>query len=687
MRSIPRRHLLLGAAVGGTALAAGTVTPAVAAPPHASDLDKQARDLLRRMRVPRGPATADGPVWSPYATGFAGVPAEGLTHGAVGGLGGEIVTVRTADALAEAIARPAPTVVLVEGTIAVAPFGTNLPVSGDTTIAGVGRGAEIVGGGFQLEHVRNVVIRNLTIRDSFVAGDWDGKSEGNDNDGIRVDTSAHVWIDHCEFVRLGDGQVDIRKDSTAVTVSHSIFRDHNKTLGVGWTDNVVTTLTVHHCWFSNTYQRNGSIDNVAAGHLYNNYLHGQAHYGTMSRGAAQLLVESSVYEEGEDAIVAKDAASRVHSRGNRFHGVRGRKDDTGPTFEASDHYAYTADPVDEVPELVTTHAGPHARRESTPRRLRVALDGTGDVASVSAAVGAASRSPHPVEIVIAPGEYREIVRLWSTVPAGTVLRSETGDAADVSLTYDLANGTEKFYGGDFGRTGGCTVAVLGGDVTLADLTLVNAYDEAVHGSSQALALRTVADRVVLDGLHLIGNQDTFLAETRGDDDVCRVYTVGSLIEGDVDFIYGNATMVVENSEIRSLDRGSNSNNGYVAAPNTAAGNLGFLFIGCTFTAESGTADGSVHLGRPWHPSSDPDVEPSAVIRDSHLGAHVSTPAWSDMGGWPWQEDFLREWANDGPGAAPSGRDVPGRPQLTAEEAAVHTRETYLSGDDAWAPWA
>src|SRR5699024_2210212 len=178
MRSIPRRHLLLGAAVGGTALAAGTVAPAVAAPPHASDPDKPARDLprrlrvpparasdlgkqagdrLRRMRVPRGPATADGPVWSPYATGFAGVPAEGLTHGAVGGLGGEIVTVRTVDALAEAIARPAPTVVLVEGTIAVAPFGTNLPVSGDTTIAGVGRGAEIVGGGFQLEHVRNVV--------------------------------------------------------------------------------------------------------------------------------------------------------------------------------------------------------------------------------------------------------------------------------------------------------------------------------------------------------------------------------------------------------------------------------------------------------------------------------------------------------------------------------------------------
>ncbi|WP_198684079.1 pectinesterase family protein [Brachybacterium sp. YJGR34] len=686
MRSIPRRHVLSGAVVGGAALAAGSAVPATAAPPaDPSDLDAQAEDLLRRLRVPKGPATADGPVWSPLATGFAGVPDEALPHGAVGGLGGEIVTVSTSEQLAAAIVRREPTVVLVDGSITIEPFGTTLPVSSHTTIAGIGRTAEIVGGGFQLEQVSNVVFRNLTLRDSYLAGDWDGKD--NDVDGIRVDTSDHVWIDHCEFVRLGDGQVDLRKNSTALTVSWSIFRDHNKSLGVGWTDDVVTTLTVHHTAFWNTYQRNGSIDNVAAGHLYNNHLHGQAHYGTMSRGASQLLVEASVYEEGEDAIVAKDEASRVDSRGNRFHGIRGRKDHTGATFEASDHYSYAADPVDEVPALLAEHAGPHARREKVGRRVRVALDGSGEFASVSAAVGATSRSSHPVEIVVAPGEYREIVRVWSTVPAGSVLRGETGDAADVTITYDLANGSEKFYGGSFGRTGGCTLAVLADAFTLADLTLVNAYDEQEHGNSQALALRTVADRVVLDGLHLVGNQDTFLAETPNWETSCRVYTVGSVIEGDVDFVYGNATMVVEDSEIRCLDRGSDSNNGYVCAPSTATGNLGFLFTGCTFTAEPGMAEESFHLGRPWHPSSHPDVSPSAVIRDSHLGAHVRTPAWSDMGGWPWEEDFLRERDNTGPGAVPAGGDTTGRPQLTDEEAALHTRETYLTGADDWAPWA
>ena len=504
-----------------------------------------------------------------------------------------------------------------------------------------------------------------------------------DNDGVRVDTSHHVWIDHCEFARLGDGLVDVRKNATAVTISWCIFRDHNKAVGVGWTEDVLTEITLHHNWSSNTYQRNASIDNVAAGHVYSCLFQGQAQYGTMSRGAAQLVVESCIYEDGEDAIVAKDPDSRVHSRGNRFTSIRGRKDDTGPTFEPSDSYAYTAEPLDDLAEIVTRHAGPHVRRERTGRRIRVALDGSGDVASIGAAVGAAWRAEHPVEIVVAPGTYREIVRVLPGTPAGLVLRGETGDAADVVLTYDLAAGTEKFYGGDFGHTGAVTLAVLADDVTVRDLTIENAYDEETHGRSQAQALRTTGDRITLEGVRLLGHQDTFLAETPGRGAASRVYVRDSFIEGDVDFVYGSATLVLEGTEIRSLGRGEEGAGGYVFAPNTEAGIRGILATDCTFTSDA--ADGSVFLGRPWHPSSNPDVAPSAVVRDSHLGAHIGTPAWSDMGGWPWEEDFLREHANTGPGAAP-GDDVVGRPQLTAEEAAEHTRENYLRGEDDWTPW-
>ena len=680
MPFVSRRQFTTALGVASVA-ALASAGAASAAPPE----NRGGGELLRRMHVPVGRSTADGPVWSPSPTGFAGVPTEEAPSGAIGGQGGTVLVVREASALAEAVLREGPTVVLVEGTLTIDPFGTNLKVSSDTSILGVGRGAEIVGGGFHLDEVANVVIRNLTFRDSYVPGDWDGKDDDNDNDGIRVDTSHHVWIDHCEFARLGDGLVDVRKNATNVTISWCIFRDHNKTIGVGWTEDVLTEITLHHNWSSNTYQRNASIDNVAAGHVYSCLFQGQGQYGTMSRGASQLVVESCIYEDGEDAIVAKDPASRVHSRDNRFTAIRGRKDDTGPTFEPSDHYPYTAEPLDDLAGIVTRNAGPHAREEHAGRRIRVALDGSGDVASIGAAVGAAWRSPHPVEVVVAPGTYREIVRIWPGTPTGLVLRGETGDASDVVLTYDLAAGTEKFYGGEFGHTGAATLAILADDVTVRDLTIENAYDEEAHGGSQAQALRTVGDRIMLEGVRVLGNQDTFLAETPGQGTTSRVYVRDAYIEGDVDFIYGSATLVLEGSEIRSLDRGSEDANGYVCAPNTEEGSRGILVTDCTFTSDA--AEGSVFLGRPWHPSSNPDVAPSAVVRDSHLGHHVGTPAWSDMGGWPWEEDFLREHANTGPGAAAPGQVVEGRPQLTADEASEHTRETYLRGEDDWTPWA
>src|SRR5699024_4211312 len=72
-----------------------------------------AADLLRRMRVPTGPATADGPVWSPLATGFASVPTDELPLGAVGGLGGPVIDVTTAEELADALQHDGPAVVLV----------------------------------------------------------------------------------------------------------------------------------------------------------------------------------------------------------------------------------------------------------------------------------------------------------------------------------------------------------------------------------------------------------------------------------------------------------------------------------------------------------------------------------------------------------------------------------------------
>ncbi|GAA1175318.1 hypothetical protein GCM10009674_09900 [Nesterenkonia xinjiangensis] len=636
--------------------------------------------VLERIKAP-DTTTEAGPVWSPTPTGFAASPTDDFPQGTTGGTGGPAVTVKDSDELAHWAGLEEPVTIFIHGAIEVEELGEMIRVAGDKTIVGLNSRAALVGGGFSLDEVQNVIIRNLRIRDSYVPGDWDGKD--NDNDGVRVDTSSHVWLDHVDFTRIGDGEADLRKDSTAMTLSWNIFRDHNKAIGVGWTDNVETTLTMHHNWFSNSYQRNASIDNVAAGHLYNNLVEGFGQYGTMSRGAAQLVIENSVYAHGEDPVVAKDPESQVDLRGNSFTDARGRRDDTGPTFEPTDHYDYTADPVDDVRRIVTADAGPLGAPEKVSRTVTVALDGSGDYGSIGAAVGAAWRANRPVDIDIKPGVYEEVVRIWPGME-GITLRGATGDPEDVVISYDLAAGQEKFYGGTFGLTGSPTVAVLAEDVTLQSLTIENAYDEEEHGPSQAVTLRTAADRVILDDVRLLGNQDTFLADTPSRDESARVYMRDSYLEGDVDFLFGGATAVVENSQIHSLDRGDELNNGYVGAPATHPGSPGFLILHSTFTSDA--AEGTVHLGRPWHPSSNPDVEPSMIVRDSELGAHIATPAWADMGGHSWEESLLAEYGNAGPGAVPEGETWDGRPQLTEVEASEHTRETYLSGEDRWRPW-
>src|SRR5699024_237137 len=161
MPFVSRRQFTTALGVASAA-ALATTAAASAAPPDRTGGD----ELLRRMHVPVGRSTADGPVWSPTPTGFAGVPTEEAPSGAVGGRGVWVLVFRAPSAPAEAVLREGPPVVLVQGTHTTDPRRTTLEVSRDTSILGDGSGAEIVGGGFHLDQLANVVIRNLTCRDS-----------------------------------------------------------------------------------------------------------------------------------------------------------------------------------------------------------------------------------------------------------------------------------------------------------------------------------------------------------------------------------------------------------------------------------------------------------------------------------------------------------------------------------------
>ncbi|WP_315092888.1 pectinesterase family protein [uncultured Cellulomonas sp.] len=325
-------------------------------------------------------------------------------------------------------------------------------------------------------------------------------------------------------------------------------------------------------------------------------------------------------------------------------------------------------------------ASAHERPDAT-----VSLDGRADFTSIQAAVDAApTGATEPWVIAVRPGQYRELVKVPATKPFLTLLGTGR-HAQDVVIAYDNANGTPKPDGsGPYGTSGSASVTLDGADFTARNLTFANLFDEVAHPeitNRQAVAVLTRADRLVFDRVRFLGNQDTLYLNSSAAGVVARAYLRDCYVEGDVDFIFGRATAVFDGGQVHSLTRGSATNNGYVTAPSTMIDNpYGFLFTRVRFTSDAPA--GTVFLGRPWHPSNDPDAIGQVLVRDSWIGAHVGPVAWSDFsGGWSWRDARFAEHHNRGPGALVTDD----RPQLDRAAAAELTVRTYLSGADGWSP--
>ncbi|WP_381173486.1 pectinesterase family protein [Streptomyces mangrovi] len=608
--------------------------------------------------------------WTDRAHGFAS-----LAGGTTGGAGGKVVTVTDQASLARYAAAEEPYVIRVRGSVAVEPFGSDIVVGSDKTIIGVGDTGEIVHGELHLDPgTHNVIIRNLTIRDSYVEGDWDGKT--TDFDAIQMDTADHVWIDHNRFTHMGDGLLDIRKDSQYVTVSYNQFSNHNKAFGIGWTTNVQTQITIDHNWFTGTKQRNPSADNCAYAHLYNNYVSAQVTdgdpvwtYGNWSRGHTKMVIENGYYDGVQHPYQA-DSTAELVQRGSILRNTGGRTDTWGAAFDPRAFYDYRLDPAAAVPALVGRFSGPQ-------KRIGVTLRVPADHPTVQAAVDAVpDGNAEPVTIAVAPGTYREKVLVPATKP-NIVLQGTGRDRSDTVIVYD----TPAEYGGS---TGSATVRIAANDVTARHLTFSNDFDESAVelNGEQALAMKTTGDRIVFDDTAFLGNQDTLMTDSPRLTAVSRVYLRDSYIEGDVDFVYGRATTVIERSVIRLLSRGSTTNNGYLTAASTWTGNpYGFLITHSKVVSDA--PEQSFHLGRPWHPGGEPAAVAQVLIRDTELPAAVKSAPWTDMSGFSWRDARFAEYRNHGPGAVTSAD----RPQLSDADARTYSVATYLEGADGWAPQA
>jgi pectate lyase len=160
---------------------------------------------------------------------------------------------------------------------------------------------------------------------------------------------------------VNDGYIDSRKDTSYVTVSWNVMGSHNKTFGIGWTDNVTARITIHHNWFHDTTQRNPSADNLAYAHLYNNYLQNITSYGNYSRGATKMVLENSYFDTVNNPYYYEtDTGAQLKQSGSILVNCTGSHTTNGSAFDPHSFYPYTLDAAADVPNIVRTFAGPQA---------------------------------------------------------------------------------------------------------------------------------------------------------------------------------------------------------------------------------------------------------------------------------------------------------------------------------------
>jgi pectinesterase len=313
--------------------------------------------------------------------------------------------------------------------------------------------------------------------------------------------------------------------------------------------------------------------------------------------------------------------------------------------------------------------------------VTVAGDGSGNYTTVQAAVNAApAGQTSTFTITIKPGTYRGTV----SIPSNKTHLSLVGagsSASAVVLVENHASGTPKPGGGTYGTSGSATVTIAAADTTVSNLTMANDFNEASStlSAKQAVAVNTSGDRVQFSGVRILGNQDTLLVNSSGTA-VRRLYVRNSYVEGDVDFIFGAGTMLFQNGEVRSLTRGSSSNNGYItAAATNIANRYGFLFWGTHLTSNAPAK--TVYLGRPWHPGGDPNAIAQILYRGVTMDAHIRDDPWTDMSGFSWRDARFFEYSSSGPGATVNGN----RPQMSSATAQQYVPTAYLAGSDGWNP--
>ena len=232
----------------------------------------------------------------------------------------------------------------------------------------------------------------------------------------------------------------------------------------------------------------------------------------------------------------------------------------------------------------------------------VSKAGEGDFQTVQEAFNAVPEcSPTQVTIYIRKGIYKEKIVL----PEKKINVLIYGEQSDSTIiTYDDFSG--RIVNGDTLTThNSCSFRIVADNFKAENLTFENSAGRV----GQAVAVEVNSDKVSFVNCRFIGNQDTYYTNSLG-----RIYMKDCYIEGTTDFIFGKSITVFEDCTIHS------KKHSYVTAASTPQGyKYGYVFLNCTFTADSGIT--KVYLGRPWRDYA------RVVLIDCYMGSHIRPEGW------------------------------------------------------------
>lgn len=300
----------------------------------------------------------------------------------------------------------------------------------------------------------------------------------------------------------------------------------------------------------------------------------------------------------------------------------------------------------------------------------VSQDGNGTCKTIKEAIKKAPQhSSRRFIIYVKSGRYEEKDLKVGRKKTNLMIIGEGKGKTVITGGVSVADHVTTFHTASFAATGAGFMA--------RDMTFENYAGAAKH---QAVALRIGADHSVVYRCQIIGYQDTLYVHSQ------RQFYRDCDIYGTVDFIFGNAAVVLQNCNIyarKPMDQQKIT----ITAQNRKDPNqnTGISIHSCKLLAQPDllASNGSFQtfLGRPWKMYS------RTVYMLSYMGEHIDPKGWLEWNGtFALDTLYYGEYMNYGPGGA-IGRRVkwPGYRVITsAIEATRFTVGKFIYGS-SWLP--